>query len=333
MTLASFKKNFPAKTAVPELLTRLLGYQNKNPGCYSGQFELSEGGPESALAWFDGDKDAAAHFVIFAQEGDGALFGFWMYDGRTLDNAPLVVLNSEGGVSLLANNLKDFFSLLAIGGNEFGGDFEEADEPAEGLDHFRKWLKNELNISPAKNPVRALMKVEQNHPSLEKWMADRETAGSSSGVRRKKASTTVPRPPADLTGFVGRPYPDLLASPLATQWGKPRLRKLEGDTYISFPRAGVECNIGRDGELVQIALMAGKYIGEIPFGITFRHSRSTILELLGKPDHSSNREVIAGLVLPRSDRFKKGRLYVATDYSEDDSSTVQVAFFSPGAVK
>jgi hypothetical protein len=169
MTAAEFQSNFPADTAVPEPLKKVLAYQNRAKNFYSGRFELTDGGPDTALAWFDKDAEAASHFILFGQV-DASPVGFWMYEGRTLKNAPIVLLGSEGGGAVIADSLTKFLSLLAVGADEVGSSLDDEEAPSEELAKFRKWLKKQFRIEPAESVTEAVLDAEANHPSLSKWL-------------------------------------------------------------------------------------------------------------------------------------------------------------------
>src|ERR1700722_12354299 len=94
MTKTEFFQNFQGKNVPPKLLA-LLSFQESVGDWYSGRFQLSDNGPDTAVAWFDGDKEVAPQFILFGRSSDGSCYGFWAYDGRNLDNAPIVFLGSE----------------------------------------------------------------------------------------------------------------------------------------------------------------------------------------------------------------------------------------------
>ena len=54
-----------------------------------------------------------------AEDETGGLFAFWLRDGKTPPNAPVVHLGSEGEVRVLASSEGDFLSLL--GADALGG--------------------------------------------------------------------------------------------------------------------------------------------------------------------------------------------------------------------
>lgn len=172
LSRTEFQKNFPAGTNPPYLLLRLFDYQNEIDDFFSGHFEFVVEGADSVLTWFDGDKDAASQFVPFGQDSDGSSYCYWLYDGRKLEQAPIVFLGSEGvNNSVLADNTRDFLSLLAVGYDELGFPFRQVEE-TDNLLHFRSWLKREFNIMPPENGERLIEIARAKHPDIEKWMEE-----------------------------------------------------------------------------------------------------------------------------------------------------------------
>lgn len=173
ITTEEFRKNFPPGVAVPEMLLQLLEFQNRIQDWYSGYFELDSFGNAGLLAWFD-DSAAAAQFIQFGHNGDGSLYCFWLYEGRSLDSAPIVFLGSEGqDNAVLANNLKEFFALLAEGYDELGfptGRLEKLETEANLK--FREWLQNEFGILTPADAEQFIAAAQSAHPNLEEWISD-----------------------------------------------------------------------------------------------------------------------------------------------------------------
>lgn len=169
---ADFQNNFPPDTDIPYLLLRLFDYQNEINDFFSGHFEFAASGPDSVLMWFGGDSEVASQFVCFGQDSDGSSYCYWLYDGRKLDRAPIVFLGSEGcDNTVLADNTRDFLSLLAVGYDVLGFPFRQVEE-TENLSHFRAWLKREFDIEPPEDGEKLIEKARANHPDLEKWIEE-----------------------------------------------------------------------------------------------------------------------------------------------------------------
>ena len=59
--------------------------------------------------WIEDGPVLAPKFFLFAHLGDGTDIGYWLHDGNTIDNAPIVLIGSEGGLDLLAtSSLSDY---------------------------------------------------------------------------------------------------------------------------------------------------------------------------------------------------------------------------------
>lgn len=152
---------------VPQLLDDLGEFTADVKGYYSGRFKL---GPEDASAWLGGDAKAS-EFALFGRDGDGSQYGYWLYGGRTPEDAPIVYLNVDHeGSGVLAGSLEEFLSLLALDITDLGIYYDEADRPRKhspGNQKFRTWLSECFGIEPAKHPDRVIKRAAAAHPSVE----------------------------------------------------------------------------------------------------------------------------------------------------------------------
>jgi hypothetical protein len=174
MDLKKLRKELPPGALMPESLVKLFKYAKKSKGVLACDFRLSTDGRQDALDWFDGDEDAASQFVIFGSDGTQSLYGFWRYDDQPLEQAPVVYLNGEGvRNTVLANDLTEFLSLLALGRERIGSYRGWTDEPEceKAIKPFRKWLRDELGIAPPKNGLKIIERARAAHPDLDKWIA------------------------------------------------------------------------------------------------------------------------------------------------------------------
>ena len=171
ITVEEFRKNFPPDVEVPELLLSLLEFQNQVEDWYSGYFELANFEHKGLIAWFDGEV-SASQFIQFGHNADGSLYCFWLYDEHSINSAPIVFLGSEGqDNAVLANNLRDFFALLAEGYDELGFPYGRLEKvETEANLKFREWLRNEFAILPPADAEKNIAEAQAAHPSLEKWI-------------------------------------------------------------------------------------------------------------------------------------------------------------------
>jgi len=93
-----------------------------------------------------------------------------------MENAPVVFLGSEGtDSSVIASNLPQFLSLLALGADELGfeiswGKVQQAQPPAPRLGEFRDWLKSSFGIEQPLDPLAMVKECRMQHPSFEAWL-------------------------------------------------------------------------------------------------------------------------------------------------------------------
>jgi hypothetical protein len=138
-----YQLNFPPGARIPALLFELLRFENRSVEWYSGHFQSTTWKYGNA-AWCGGNRQAAEQIAVIGRGPDGSLYALWLYPGRTLDDAPVVFLGSEGTDNgLLADSLREFLAPLAVGADELGfdvswADIRQADPPAGRLDEFRR---------------------------------------------------------------------------------------------------------------------------------------------------------------------------------------------------
>ncbi len=172
-TLDEFMKKF-GKDKVPQMLADLCVYWDENPEFFAGSFEVDTDEYEAVKDWFRGNEAGYSSVKVFGIDGIASLFGLWLYEGRTTENAPIIYLGGEGeGTTVLANSFTEFFSILATNRDyePFDGAFcneEEENKPENRK--FRKWIKDKFNITPAKDPMKIVEAAKKNHPDLIEWI-------------------------------------------------------------------------------------------------------------------------------------------------------------------
>jgi len=181
ISLEAFRVNFPSDEEVPDELVRLLEYQNQASRPYCTWFELIADDLDSAVIWFDGDTTAASQFTVFGHGPDGSLYAYWLYDGRTLTTAPIVVLDSEGANNqVLTSMARSFLALLAIPYDPRWSDEDveewKEDETSEGEQInrvFHAWLQTEFSITAPTDPATLISDAQREHPDLDAWVKAR----------------------------------------------------------------------------------------------------------------------------------------------------------------
>ena len=167
-------KSFPGDS-FPNALRKLAEYGEEAADQISCDFELTGTGDEDLVAGFRGSPKAK-QFWIFGIDGMHSLYGYWIYEGRSIVNAPIVYLNGEGSDNtVLANTLEEFIALLTLGEEAVGliDAWGQSKRKCDGIEDFRAWAKTELGIEPPNNPREVVEQARKSHPDLDEWI-DRE---------------------------------------------------------------------------------------------------------------------------------------------------------------
>ena len=170
-------KNFPEQ----KLINDVLSFQRQIDDYISPDFLMIDNGDEWSLKWFDGDKNEASNFLVFAMTTSSSLFGFWAYDN--VKNPPVVFLSNEcQGSKVIANSFSEFLSLVSFASDDYWLDIDyvKDDEEWEGpeeigsnLLQLREWLQTTQAISKSNSPLHSIKTAMSEHPDLmthiEKW--------------------------------------------------------------------------------------------------------------------------------------------------------------------
>jgi hypothetical protein len=141
---------------VPELnllkeLQDRLGFEN-----YAEGFGLSDYDDDSGLAaGWSKDSEFLAGLIGFAQaNGSGSIYALWRLDDRTdLATLPVVVFGDEGGLHVVARDLRELFQLLALD-SEISVDWDDAhfysdaeEEHSNGHSAYVAWLAEHFGLT------------------------------------------------------------------------------------------------------------------------------------------------------------------------------------------
>lgn len=178
MTSEQLHRNFPDDIPLPGLLARLCAFTEAEEGdgvSLGGYLELTENGPLALDAWFRGNERAISRFIIFASDETDGLYGYWRYDDRPLDHAPLVYLDDEcAHNTVLAGNLADFLTLVGVGQRFLGrvDEWDAQEEPDEDTLRYRDWLRAGLGIEPPTldEGRQIIARARPQHPDLDEWI-------------------------------------------------------------------------------------------------------------------------------------------------------------------
>ncbi|AJA67571.1 cell wall assembly protein [Myroides odoratimimus] len=149
---------------VPNEIKSLLEFQTSEniPSYYSNAIYLIDEDP-GIIESISEEEEFVNSFVPFAEANStGSIFAFWVQDKavKSLDNCPIVVFGDEGGVFIVAKNIKELLQISAydveavVFMEEFyfpdkeelieEGEFDAAEFNKEFLD----WLRTDAKLKP-----------------------------------------------------------------------------------------------------------------------------------------------------------------------------------------
>ncbi len=149
---------------VPNEIKSLLEFQTSEtiPSYYSNAIYLIDEDP-GIIESISEEEEFVNSFVPFAEANStGSIYAFWVQDKavKSLDNCPIVVFGDEGGVFIVAKNIKELLQISAydveavVFMEEFyfpdkeelieEGEFDAAEFNKEFLD----WLRTDAKLKP-----------------------------------------------------------------------------------------------------------------------------------------------------------------------------------------
>jgi hypothetical protein len=142
---------------IPEL-NRLKEFSDGAGDFFAPEFELHDFGADDG-----GYPDAADRLRPFAlATGSGSSYALWLMDDRDdLAGLPVVFLGDEGGIHLVAPDVREFLRVLASGWTPWGSweeltyfdaREEEDHDPCPANAGFRVWLKRHYGLDAAEDP-------------------------------------------------------------------------------------------------------------------------------------------------------------------------------------
>jgi hypothetical protein len=166
----------PTDEPLPAPLVALCEYDEQAGGSLSCDFELTDTGQHKLGRYF-GDEQLASAFAVFGADELLSFYAFWLHDGRTLANAPIVYLSGEAaGSTVLANTFEEFLGLLALGRPNVGlvADWDQAAEPCPNAAKLAEWLTAELGLAAPGDPKAVVESARGAHPDLAAWIDEHQ---------------------------------------------------------------------------------------------------------------------------------------------------------------
>lgn len=171
MLADAVQSNFPDGVKLPDCLRAVCDYLDMYGYPVSGCFEICDWGRKDAEGWFPNDPATRSQVAIFGRGSTGSSYALWLVPNPNPDEAPVVLLGSEGDFVVLASNAFEFCRLLGVGYGEVESDDLSA-LPTESAETagLRKCLAERFGIDfPATGEDIARI-ARERHPRFGEWM-------------------------------------------------------------------------------------------------------------------------------------------------------------------
>lgn len=142
------QSGFPHGIALPQSIRAVCDYLDEYGYPISGSFEINLCGKDVAASWFRNDEDMTAQFAVFGNGSTGSTYALWLRENRNPEQAPVVLLGSEGDFLVLARNADDFCRLLGCGYDEL--EWDDVTQPPQHWTEtqaLRHWLTNRCKLN------------------------------------------------------------------------------------------------------------------------------------------------------------------------------------------
>ncbi len=121
MLADSVQSRFPDGVRLPAPIRCICDYVDSHGYPVSGCFELDSRDDEAA-SWFPGDTGAQRQIAVLGNGSTGSTYALWLTHASSADDAPVVLLGSEGDFKVLAESPIEFCKLLGCGYDELEWD-------------------------------------------------------------------------------------------------------------------------------------------------------------------------------------------------------------------
>jgi SMI1 / KNR4 family (SUKH-1) len=153
------------------------------PGEFAANVSLAR--DDDATPWAS-DEQRRSKLAVFASDGDGSYFAFWLEPTTDVERAPVVFLAGDDPdeTQVIANDIRDFLALLGLCLYSLGtiaaaaGPWakeamaERKEEPPSAVEKaFHSWLKQQAIKIPTAREAEAIVKrANQAHASFLDWL-------------------------------------------------------------------------------------------------------------------------------------------------------------------
>jgi hypothetical protein len=161
VNIESLHQNFPEDFAVPSLLLNFTGWLKRKRAGSVGYFRLQS--ERFNDFWIENGADLHPYFAFFLCDPTEGQIGYWLYDGRATVSPPIVLVGSEGELSIVSDTLETFLTRLSEGDTKVS-DLDSREPGGNESVELAQWLNSQTGAMPTQSL--------QDHPNLERWMGN-----------------------------------------------------------------------------------------------------------------------------------------------------------------
>jgi len=168
---------FPNGVALPQGIRAVCDYLDEHGYPISGCFEINLRGKEVIASWFRNDEQMKEQFAVFGNGSTGSTYALWLRETRNSEQAPIVLLGSEGEFLVLATNADEFCRLLGCGYDEL--EWDNLTQPPQHwaeTSGLRDWLKSRCNFNFPSTGEEIVKTAQERYPDfgdvVRKWQDD-----------------------------------------------------------------------------------------------------------------------------------------------------------------
>ena len=144
----------------------------------------------------------------------------------------------------------------------------------------------------------------------------------------------------DLVELLGKRLDEVARAQLVVALGDKGLTELVGDRFhMDFKNSGIAFIAPLDGKVTSIQLFAEgyegyrQYRGQLPDGLAFNASRSSVLAHLGSAPASGGGGIVQFLgKVPKWDRFDRNDYSLHVQYVDDETAINLISLMRPDSV-
>jgi hypothetical protein len=171
MNPSEIESTFASGQKLPEPIVDICRFLSVHGYPISGCFEISKIGMFDVKAWFKKNESAQAALLPFGRGACGDVYAIWLTDDLSPEEAPVIMLGSEGQLEVLASSPREFCRLLCLGYSEIGSD-DPSSPPTdyEETKAFRDFMQQKYHFDLPQTADLIIQAAQTRFPNFAQWV-------------------------------------------------------------------------------------------------------------------------------------------------------------------